>query len=154
MEQYGLVTENKGETAMVNLQRHITCERCGRCGILSGSNRREIIVEALNPIKAEEGQRVVLESDDRRIIFISFMLYMVPIGGLLAGIMLWLRFAGALGFEGNQELMAAAAGFAMMALVFVVIRIWDRRVRGNDDYKPVITALIEELPEDCSEQNM
>ena len=149
MEQYGLVIENKGETAIVNLQRHLICESCGRCGLLSGSNKREITVEALNPIKAEEGQRVVLESDDRQVLFISFMLYLVPIGGLVAGILLWLGIAVFLGFEGNQELVAAAAGFVLMAVVFYLIRIWDRRVKDDPRYKPVITGLIEGEPEDC-----
>lgn len=151
MEQYGLIIENKGETAMVNLQRHLTCENCGRCGILSGSNRREIIVEALNPIKAVEGQRVTIESDDRQILFISFMLYLVPIGGLLAGILIWMRIAENLSLNGNQELAAAGFGLLLMAVIFFFIRTWDRKVKNDPKYKPIITGLIEEEPDDCDE---
>ncbi len=151
MEQYGLIIENKGETAMVNLQRHLTCENCGRCGILSGSNRREIIVEALNPIKAEEGQRVTIESDDRQILFISFMLYLVPIGGLLAGILIWTRIAEKLSLNGNQDLAAAGFGLALMAVIFLFIRTWDRKVKDDPKYKPVITGLIEAEPDSCDE---
>ena len=144
MEQYGLVTVHKGDTALVNLQRHLTCESCGRCGLLSGVNKREIIIEALNPIGAEKGQRVLLESDDNQVIFLSLMLYLVPIAALAAGILLWMYFAVPyLGLEGGQELQAVAAGFGLMALVFLLLRIWDNRVKDNPRYKPVITGLID-----------
>ncbi|MBW6464080.1 MAG: SoxR reducing system RseC family protein [Dethiobacteria bacterium] len=152
MEQYGLVTENKGDTALVNLQRHLVCEKCGRCGLLSGAAKRDLIIEALNPIKAEKGQRVLLESDDNQIILLSFMLYMVPILALVAGIALWLtQIVPYLGLEGRQELPAAAAGFILMGLVYYFIRIWDKRVKNNPRYKPVITSLIDDLEDDCKE---
>lgn len=154
MEQYGLVTENKGETALVNLQRHLVCERCGRCGLLSGAGKRDLIIEALNPINAEKGQRVLLESDDNQIILLSFMLYMVPILVLVAGIALWLtQIAPYLGLEGRQELPAVAAGFILMGLVYYFIRIWDKRVKNNPRYKPVITSLIDDLEDHCEEEN-
>ena len=40
MEQYGLVSENKGATAIVILQRHLACEGCGRCGVMSGAKKK------------------------------------------------------------------------------------------------------------------
>ena len=80
MERIGTVTEEKGETAVVHLRRHLSCENCGRCGGLLGSeDRREHYVEALNPIRARSGQKVLIEMDDRRALFIAFMLYLVPV---------------------------------------------------------------------------
>lgn len=152
MEQYGLVTENKGETALINLQRHLVCEKCGRCGILSGSNKREIIIEALNPINAEKGQRVLLESDDSQIILLAFMLYLVPILALVAGIVIWLSLVSPyFGLEGRQELPAVSVGFVLMALVYFFIRRWDKKVKDNPCFKPVITGLIEDEITECSE---
>lgn len=153
MEQYGLVTENKGDTALVNLQRHLTCESCGRCGLLSGVNKREIIIEALNPIGAEKGQRVLLESDDNQVIFLSFMLYLVPVAALAVGIILWMSVvAPYLGLDGGQELQAVAVGFGLMALVFLLLRIWDNRVKDNPRYKPVITGLIDNESDSFQDQ--
>jgi len=43
-----------------------------------------------------------------------------------------------------------AIGFGVMAFAFILIRIWDRRVKDDPKYKPVITALITEEP-DCSD---
>lgn len=142
MEQYGVITETRGEIAAVNIQRHLICGECGKCGILSGSGKRSIVIEAHNPIQAEKGQRVVLESDDRQVIFLAFMLYIVPLIGLVAGIIAWLQLAGFIGFDGNQELQAVGAGFVLRVLVFLVIRLWDRRVKDDPKYKPVITGFL------------
>ncbi len=147
MEQYGLVIETAADTATVNLQRHLTCESCGKCGILSGSGRRELTVEALNPIQAERGQRVILETDDRQILFISFMLYLVPVAALLAGIYLGLAAAGRLNLAMNYELFAVCIGLVIMSLVYSMIRIWDRKAKNNPKYKPVVTGLLQaEVP--------
>jgi len=144
MEQYGLITETKDETATVALQRHQACEKCGRCGILSGAGKSDAEIEVQNPIRAEKGQRVLLETEDRRMLFVSFMLYMVPLGGLIAGIFSWLALSDYLGLAGNQELNAVGAGFAVMAVIFFFIRSWDKRVKDNPKYKPVITEVIED----------
>ncbi len=147
MEQYGLVVENKGETATVNLQKHLACEKCGRCGILSGSGKRDAMIEAQNPINAKPGQRVLLETDYRTMLFVSFMLYLVPLGGLLVGIFSWLALADNFGFTGDQELIAIGIGFIFMVVIFLLIRSWDRKVKGNPYYQPVITELISEAEE-------
>ena len=145
MEQYGIVTEAKEGRALVNLQRQEACASCGRCGILSGAGKKDIIVEALNPLQAEAGQCVLLESDDRQIIFISFMLYFVPVLALLAGIILMLFvLAPAFNIENYRELFAAGTGFLMMLIVFFCVRLWDKRLQDRADYKPVITALLKD----------
>ncbi len=151
MEQFGLITEASGDTATVSLQKHSACEKCGRCGILSGAGKQDVVIEASNPIQAQKGQRVLLESDDRRVLFVSFMLYMVPLGGLIAGIFLWLAFSDFLGFRDNQELYAVGTGFAIMAVIFLFIRSWDKRAKGNPYYRPIIVEVIEnyEAGTDC-----
>lgn len=151
MEQYGVITETKGETAAVSLQRHLICGECGKCGIL-GESKRSITIEAHNPIQAEEGQRVVIESNDRQVLFLTFMLYLVPLSGLVFGIFLWLQIAGGLGYTGNQELQAVAAGFILMALIYFFIRKWDNRVKDYPQYKPVITGFLLDKP-GCKEDS-
>ena len=144
MERVGTITSVKEDTAVVAMRRHVSCASCGRCGAFAGKPNLEESVEVINPIKAGIGQKVLVETNDRQMLFISFMLYMVPLAALLAGVLLWVRFAPALGFGGNQEPAAAGAGFLLMVLVYLGIRIWDRRVKGNPRYKPVIVDLARE----------
>lgn len=143
MEQFGTIIENKGETSLVSLQRHLACEQCGRCGILAEGEKRNIIIEASNRIQADVGQLVILETDNRRVLFISFMLYLVPIGGLVGGIVLWLNLADHLGLTANQDLAAVGIGFGLMTIIFLFIRIWDNKARVNKYYQPVITGLVD-----------
>lgn len=150
MEQFGVITETRGESASVNLQRHLICGECGKCGILSGADKRNITIEALNPINAEKGQRVVIESDDRQVIFIAFMLYIVPLVGLVAGILVWPQVAAYFGFGGGQELQAVGIGLALMVMIYVQIRKWDQRVKNDIRYKPVITGLLLDK-QDCED---
>lgn len=142
MERVGLVVEVKGDTAVVNLQRHTACGKCGHCAVFLGQPEHRF--EVFNPIRAGVGQRVVVETDDRQVIKLSFLLYLVPLAALVGGIFSWLHFSTPLGFTGNQELPAVGIGFALMFLVYFLIRLFDRSVRDNPRYKAVITALAPE----------
>lgn len=145
MDRVGTVLEVKGETVLVRMRRHLACEKCGRCGgILTSTDRKELILELPNSVKAEIGQQVLIEMDDRQTLFLSFMLYMVPILTLAAGIILWLQLPPHFSLAGSQELAAIAAGFFLMALVFAGIRIWDRRAQKSGKYAPVITRVVRE----------
>ncbi len=145
MERIGTIKEVKGDTAVVHLRRHLSCENCGRCGgVLGAEDGRDHYVEVANPIRAEEGQSVLIEIDDRRALFIAFILYLVPLAGLVAGIVLGYKLAVFLGWEYYRELAAAAAGFVLMALVYGGISLWDRRIKQSSRYRPVITALLRE----------
>ena len=148
MEQYGTVIKEDGDLATVRLQRHLTCENCGRCGIMSGSSRRDMVVSAINKIEAKRGQRVLMETDHRQVLFISFMLYIVPLIVLIAGIASGAKIAVLIGFQGNEDLLSVGVGFSAMLVVYLSIRTWDKRVRDDNRYKPVITGLVDrEIPE-------
>ena len=105
------------------------------------------LVEVLNPIGARVGQKVLITADDRKIVFISFMLYLVPLAALLGGIFLWMYISSRLGLSGRQELPAVAAGAFLMVLVYAGIRCWDTRIKDNPRYKPVISELLRETEE-------
>ncbi len=145
VERIGTVVEEKGETAVVRLRRHLSCENCGRCGgLLGAADRRDHYVEAANPIRARKGQSVIVEMDDRQALFIAFMLYLVPLAGLVAGIFLGFEIASAWDWEGAREPVAAGAGLLLMGLIFGLISLWDRRVKKSGRYRPVIAALAPE----------
>lgn len=144
MEQAGIVIAVKENTALVRMRRHLACENCGRCGGLLGKvDLREPVVEVLNPVGARPGQRVLVESDDRRVLLVSFMLYIVPLAALVTGIFLWLKLASLYGLGGGEP-AAAGSGFALMILVFLGLRFWDRHNAKNPRYKPVITEILAE----------
>lgn len=153
MDRVGTVIEVKPRSAVVRLRRHLTCERCGRCGgILGGPDQRDHLVEVLNPINARVGQKVLIIADDRKVVFVSFMLYLVPLIALVGGIFLWIYISPRLGFREGSELPAVALGMALMGLVYVGLRHWDNRIKDNPRYKPVIAELVKELEEKSADR--
>lgn len=145
MERIGIVVEVKENTAVVKMQRHLACEHCGSCGGIFGqADRKDHLVEVKNTLPAKVGQRVFIEADSRQVLFIAFVLYMVPLFALIIGIAGWLYLAPLLGVQGNQDLPAIGAGFVLLALVFCGIRWWDRRVKKAGRYRPEITGLAED----------
>ncbi len=148
MDRVGTVIEVKPGTAVVRLRRHLSCEHCGRCGgILGGPDQLDHLVEVLNPINARVGQKVLITADDRKVVFVSFMLYLVPLAALVGGIFLWMYISFRLGLQGRPELPAVAAGVVLMGLVYGGLRRWDNRIKDNPRYKPVIAELVDEPEE-------
>jgi len=142
VERVGTVVEVKENTAVVKMQRHLACEHCGRCGGIFGqADRKDHLVEVKNTLPAKVGQRVYIEADSRQVLFVAFVLYMIPLFALIAGIAGWLYLAPLLGVQGNQDLPAIGAGLVLLALVFCCIRWWDRRVKKSGRYRPEITGL-------------
>jgi positive regulator of sigma E activity len=72
------------------------------------------------------------------------LLYLVPLAGLVAGILLGFKLSAVLGWESYRELAAAGLGFLLMGLIFGAISLWDRRIKQSGRYRPVITALLQE----------
>ncbi len=154
MDRVGTVVEVKTRTAIVKLRRHLSCENCGRCGgIFGGPDQLDHLVEVLNPIEARVGQRVLITADDRKVIFVSFMLYLVPLAVLLGGVFLWTYLHSRLELPGRPELPAVALGAILMALVYAGIRRWDKRIKDNPRYKPVISELLAETEEGATDRS-
>lgn len=145
VERIGKVIEKHGNRAVVLMRRHVACEGCGRCGgLLGGPDTKDSHVEVDNPIDALPGQTVRIEVDDGKLLLFSFVFYLLPVIVLLAGIWAGFSLAAAIGFKGDHVLIAVISGLGLAAMTFGGIRIWDRRVKDNPRYRPVITALVDE----------
>jgi len=80
------------------------CEECAGCGVAGSSVR----ARARNPIGAEPGQRVVVESNTKNMMGIIGLVYLVPIALFFLGYFL----SGGLASEGLRYLIAAVGFFA------------------------------------------
>ena len=150
----GKVIEKNNEQAVVLLRRHLACENCGRCGgILGGPDLKDHQVEVTDGYGVEVGQDVVVEVDDRKMMGVSFVLYMLPLLALLLSIFVAMYVLDVVGYAGDTVLPAVGMGALAMGVAFMLIRRWDRRKQGDPSYKPVITGLadaseLSEMPEE------
>ena len=94
------------------------CEECAGCGV-SGS---AVHARAANPIGALPGQKVVVESDTKKLMNAIMMVYLTPVVLFLAGYLMML----ALEAGTAMRYLVATAGFVVS--IVLAVR-YDRRLR-------------------------
>lgn len=146
MEQVGLVVDIVEDKAIVAVQRHDVCAKCGGCGIAI-SGRGENRLEALNKANAAIGQRVKIVSDTSHVLKASFMVYIVPLLSLLLGL-----FLGELleGFLAGPARLDIIMGVVFLLASFLLVRAYDRKLAGRQAYATVVEILPDdfEVPAD------
>jgi sigma-E factor negative regulatory protein RseC len=143
------------DRALVKVRQHHACGRCGACGRLFGDpEQRDIfMVEVNNPVGAKRGELVRLEAGDREMLLAAFLLYLVPLMGLLVGLFAGRTLAIEAGLTGSPDLWGLGLGLVLMALVFIFLRAQDRRLAKGRRFKVVITSVVNEdevPPELCT----
>jgi sigma-E factor negative regulatory protein RseC len=96
----------------------------------------------VNTIHAGPGQRVRLFLAPGSILAASFLLYLVPLLGLLFGAIIGKLLIAPLLPHISSELLAGGFGFISMAAVFLGIRIYDRRQRGRQRFIPEVIQIV------------
>lgn len=142
LEEYGTIVELKGkQIAVVLCQRHSACDNCasnGSCQI--GDDSTTMLVEAFNAIGAQISDRVKVVTSTKSFLQSSFMLYIVPIIGLLIG-----AIAGQLIGENypigiEATLLSAILGVAFLIGTFLCIRVGTRAL-SKELYMPRIVEI-------------
>ncbi|PLX92567.1 MAG: hypothetical protein C0619_05650 [Desulfuromonas sp.] len=140
IEEFGTVVELKGkQVAVVLCQRHSACDHCpssGACQI--GDDKQSMLVEAFNLIGAEVSDRVKIVTSSRNFLQSSFLLYIVPIIGLLIGALIGQALGEYLQTDLEPTLLSAILGVAFLVGTFLSIRIGTRAL-SRELYMPRIT---------------
>lgn len=135
-QQEGIVLEVFDGMAKVKASRHSDCENCGSC-----PGNQAIVVEALNPVGAQQGQRVAFEIKEVNMLKAAFIVYILPLIAAVAGV-----FAGtylAVAQQAADSLMyQIGGGVAAFGLSMLYIKYFDRNARTNDNMRPVITRIL------------
>lgn len=95
------------------------CAECAGCGVTGMAVR----AKALNPIGAEPGQQVVVQSSTKNMLRVIAIVYLLPVALFLIGYLL----GAALTERVPAQYACAAAGFF---LGFVPAVLYDRRLRA------------------------
>ena len=111
-----------GGYAMISVPRKSACghdcEECAGCGV-SGS---AVYARAANPIGARPGQKVVVQSDSKKMLNVIMMVYLTPVVLFLVGYLLMV----AIGASTAVQYTVGIVGFAVS--IFLAIR-YDRKLR-------------------------
>lgn len=129
MTQQGKVISAEGDFVTVSVVRTSACEGCKQKKLCSGTSGecggKTIEVKAKNTCRANVGQTVLLESDSKVILFLSFCIFIVPI--ILAFAAYFTAYA--LFAEKSAAYIASAVMFLLPAIFIAVY--FDRRIKKH-----------------------
>lgn len=142
LEEYGTIVELKGkQIAVVLCQRHNACKHCASAGSCQvGDDGRSMLVEAFNAIGAEVSDRVKVVTSTKHFLQSSFMLYIVPIIGLLIGAIAGQTIGERFPLGIDPVLLSALLGVAFLAGTFLCIRVGTRAL-SKELFMPRITEI-------------
>ena len=131
IEEFGTIVELKGkQTAVVLCQRNSACDHCPSSGACQlGDDSETMLVEALNPIGAKTGDRVKIATSTKHFLQSSFMLYIVPIIGLLIGALIGQELGERAVIDLDPSLLSALFGVVFLAATFLAIRFGTRALK-------------------------
>ncbi len=125
IEEYGTVIELKeGQVAVVMCQRNSACDHCpssGACNV--GDDSETMLVDAFNAIGANIDDRVKVVTSTKHFLQSSFVLYIVPIIGLLIGALIGQELGENSNFGIDPSLLSALMAVAFLLVTCVIIRV-------------------------------
>lgn len=138
MDRNGIVIEERAEYAKIQLVRHTACGNCGACHL--GDDQKEITLLAKNDLKAGVGDLVEVTMATGSVLSAAFIAYIIPLMGLLLGLVLGqVMFAG----SDSKDVLSAGMALLVMALVFLVIKLADKRLLKSDKYIAKISNVLQ-----------
>ena len=106
------------------------CEECAGCGVSGAA----VHARAANPIGAEPGQKVVVQSDSKNMLGIVVLVYLIPVVLFLVGYVI----PALLGAPTAVQYGLAAAGFCLGIACAIL---YDRRLRDRGGLRFTIVRL-------------
>ncbi len=142
LQETGTVVELPGgDVAVVLCARSVFCLYGRPLGLRRVEDRRHMRIEAKNTVGAAVGDRVKLVSRPGRLLLALFLLYGLPLVGLVAGALTGVVLGSYLGLGVKPDMLAALLGVGLMAGCFVLVRV-GRRAVSMDPFRPLVTEIL------------
>ncbi len=134
-QQEGVVLEVNGRRAKVKTSRHNDCESCGAC-----PGNSAIVLDAYNPLGAKPGQRVQVEIQEVNMLKAAFIVYLLPLLAIFAGVVAGGAVAGYFGI--GVMIPRVVGGLAAFMLSIWYIKYFDYSARTDEKMQPIITSIL------------
>ena len=107
-------------------------EMCAQCGACMGHKPHETTVKIQGT--AEIGDTVAVEMPDANIVKVSLIAYIIPVIGLLLGLMI-----GQIVLK--NDVWAALAGIVGLTAGILITRVFDKKLGSQPNWKPKLLAV-------------
>lgn len=142
IQEEGVVIGQRDGKVLVRIERSSACEGCASasiCKTIAGG--KEMVIEVENPVKARDGERVVVSVREERLLAISSATYLIPtmafVAGVFIGRALWTYLPHI-----ERDLLSAIGGFVLLFLSLPFLRLFTRRMERKRSIVPVIVKTL------------
>ena len=140
-QEEGLVLETQEGMARIRVGRHAECVSCGAC-----AGAQNIVVDAVNGLGAQPGQRVKFELQEAHVLTGAFVVFILPLlaagmGAVLGWQLELMQGMEAVGKEGIPD-FAIGGGILFFLLSLLGVKLYDRKAGKNQQMKPVIVEIL------------
>ncbi len=142
MEEVGTVIDLRegGRIALVQCHKQSACDTCPTAGICSTGYGALRQVEALNQAMACKDDQVRLVISSSKFLRSSFILYIIPLVGLLCGAGVGYQIGRVEGLPIDPELLIALTAVGGLVSVFMLIFRFTRRL-NREAFMPIIVSV-------------
>lgn len=142
IEEVGTVIDLRdgGRIALVQCHKPAACDKCSTVAMCRSGDSGLREIEAINHAKASRHDQVRLVISSRKFLRSSFILYILPLVGLLAGAGLGYQFSTLEGMTTDPELLMAVTAVGGLVGVFMLIFHLNRRL-NREDFMPIIVSI-------------
>ena len=138
--EQGVVERTEGDFAWVRARKKSACSSCAsrsHCSSLNGNTA--MLVKTSNTLKAKKGETVSFQVNSGTLLKYTFIIYILPIIGLLAGALSAGRLANYTGMNSGLALVVFTLfGFGMAVYLS---RLIVRRKGADDELMPTIKRI-------------
>jgi len=136
MLRTGTVVAREGGQLTVLFERPEACQKCGFCG---GGVSRITLPDRSDGTAV--GDRVSADMPEARLVSASALAYLIPLSGLLAGLIWGAEQAERLAPGMSSDLFAALCALGGLALSLPLLMLADRAIRGKARWTPRIVEI-------------
>lgn len=142
MEETGIVVglSDDRRVALVQCRQQSACASCPATAVCRPGEAGQKQIEALNHAGASLHDQVKVAVSSRNFLRSSFILYILPIVGLLFGALIGHQFGVRLSVPVDPDLLMAATGTLGLAGVFILIHQLTRRLK-RETFMPVVVSI-------------
>ncbi|MFQ3574245.1 MAG: SoxR reducing system RseC family protein [Thermodesulfovibrionales bacterium] len=143
MEEVGTVKEIRGQRALVIVEKKGGCESCPGASLCNTIGSDQGGIEAINEIGAKQGDTVKIAFRSFTFLKGTIVVYLIPALFLVVGAVIGKNIISPLLPSKDPEAVSALAGFLLLILSFVLIKLVLNRFSKLPKNTPVITEIIE-----------
>ncbi len=139
MREEGVVTEIKGRTAVVSVDKKAECNSCGLCLFKEGATKAEFFVRREEDTKV--GDNVIIERSENGKFIGAILAFLVPLALIGLAVLINYLFI-------KSEIWILALSVIFIAVWFMLLALFDKRFKESGVFNARIVSVIDKPRED------